>query len=503
MSTLNSQKLDRIVVVGGGSAGWMTAAALVTGLKGRARVEVVESEDIGIVGVGEATFPSIRQYNQIIGIDEAEFLRATNGTYKLGIRFCDWLEVGKDYFHTFGHFGNLFGSQTLWAQHRRMGLAEPLGLQCVPTVMAMKGRFMLPSEQAEFKYAYHFDAVQYAAFLRRLAMQRGAHHTQGRIVEVSRRADGGVAAVQLDDGRRIQGDLFIDCSGFRSLLLGDTLAEPFVDFSHWLPVDSAWACPCERSGDELEPYTRATALEGGWAWRIPLQNRTGHGHVFSSRYIDENRARGQLMAQLDGAPLAEPRLLKFTTGHRARFWVRNVVALGLSSGFLEPLESTSIYLIQNGLGRLMALLASAAPISEEAVADYNTGVVRQFGRIRDFIILHYCLTARRDSPLWRDMATMELPETLAFKLHAWREACTLHQYDEEGFDATSWLAIHAGMKHWPDREDPVLKELPREDALRALRRRRDAIAAIVAGLPAHDAYLGHVLGRAAPFHQPA
>jgi tryptophan halogenase len=287
------------------------------------------------------------------------------------------------------------------------------------------------------------------------------------------------------------------------LLLGEALGEPFVDFSRWLPVDRAWACPCERSGTALLPYTRATALEGGWAWRIPLQNRTGHGHVFSSRYIDENRARGQLMAQLDGAPLAEPRLLKFTTGHRARFWVRNVVALGLSSGFLEPLESTSIYLIQNGLGRLMALLASAAPISEEAVADYNTGVVRQFGRIRDFIILHYCLTARRDSPLWRDMATMELPETLAFKLHAWREACTLHQYDEEGFDATSWLAIHAGMKHWPDREDPVLKELPREDALRALRRRRDAIAAIVAGLPAHDAYLGHVLGRAAPFHQPA
>jgi tryptophan halogenase len=499
-------KFDRIVVVGGGSAGWMAAAALVTGLPGRS-VELIESEEIGIVGVGEATFPSIREYNRILGIDEAEFLRATHGTYKLGIEFRDWRERGESYFHTFGDFGALAGPHCVWGHHRR--LREPtlgtLEEMCLPTMLARQGRFVVPdtSQGEPYKHAYHFDAALYADFLRTLAMRRGARRTEGRIVEVTRRDDGGVASVRLADGRVVAGDLFIDCSGVRSLLLGEALGEPFVDFSRWLPVDRAWACPCERSGTALLPYTRATALEGGWAWRIPLQNRTGHGHVFSSRYIDENRARGQLMAQLDGAPLAEPRLLKFTTGHRARFWVRNVVALGLSSGFLEPLESTSIYLIQNGLGRLMALLASAAPISEEAVADYNTGVVRQFGRIRDFIILHYCLTARRDSPLWRDMATMELPETLAFKLHAWREACTLHQYDEEGFDATSWLAIHAGMKHWPDREDPVLKELPREDALRALRRRRDAIAAIVAGLPAHDAYLGHVLGRAAPFHQPA
>jgi tryptophan halogenase len=494
MSTLNSQKLDRIVVVGGGSAGWMTAAALVTGLKGRARVEVVESEDIGIVGVGEATFPSIRQYNQIIGIDEAEFLRATNGTYKLGIRFCDWLEVGKDYFHTFGHFGNLFGSQTLWAQHRRMGLAEPLGLQCVPTVMAMKGRFMLPSEQAEFKYAYHFDAVQYAAFLRRLAMQRGAHHTQGRIVEVSRRADGGVAAVQLDDGRRIEGDLFIDCSGFRSLLLGDTLAEPFVDFSHWLPVDSAWACPCERSGDELEPYTRATALEGGWAWRIPLQTRTGHGHVFASRFIDADRAREQLLARLDGKPVAEPRLLRFTTGHRERFWVHNVVAIGLSSGFLEPLESTSIYLIQDGIARLMSALTAGRPLDGNDMALFNDGAARRFARIRDFIILHYCLTRRRHSELWRHVSSMALPETLAFRLELWRRYGVLHEYDEEGFDATSWLAIHAGMDHWPERDDPVFAEIPRERALSALKGRRDAIAASVQRMPLHHQLLKRVLG---------
>jgi len=487
----------RIVVVGGGTAGWMAALAFATGLRGRS-VELVESEEIGIVGVGEATFPSIREYHRLVGIDEAVFLRATNGTFKLGIEFRDWRERGEGYFHTFGDFGALVGPYALWGHHRRLDDAGlgPLGAQCVPSVMAMQGRFAVPEQHdggAVHKYAYHFDATKYAPFLRDLALRRGARRTEGRIVEVTRREDGGIRSVTLADGREVAGDLFIDCSGFASLLLGRTLDEPFVDFSHWLPVDRAWACPCERTGSELAPYTRATALEGGWAWRIPLRNRTGHGHVFSTRYVSEERAREQLMQQLDGAPLAEPRLLKFTTGHRARFWVHNVVALGLASGFLEPLESTSIFLIQTGLGRLMTLLASGVPINEETVACYNTGAVRQFARIRDFIILHYCLTARRDSALWRDMATMRLPDTLAFKLHAWRQACTLHQYDEEGFDETSWLAIHAGMQHWPEREDPVWQELPRDEALQALRRRRDAIANVVAGLPRHHDYLNHLL----------
>lgn len=487
-------KFDRIVVVGGGSAGWMTATALATGLSGRSTVEVVESEDIGIIGVGEATFPSIREYNRLVGIDERDFLRATNGTFKLGIQFCDWLERGHDYFHTFGHFGSLFGSQTLWAQHRRVGLTEPLGLQCVPTVMAMKGRFVLPeANDPQFKYAYHFDAVQYAAFLRQLAMQRGARHTTGRIVDVQRRPDGGVAALVLDDGRRIEGDLFIDCSGFGSLLLGKALEEPFVDFSHWLPVDSAWACPCERAGEELTPYTRATALEGGWAWRIPLQTRTGHGHVFSSRFIDADRAREQLLAQLDGKPVAEPRLLRFTTGHRRRFWVNNVVAIGLSSGFLEPLESTSIYLIQDGIGRLMTLLTSGRPLVDTDPEQYNEGAVRRFARIRDFIILHYCLTRRRDSALWRHVATMELPETLAFKLEAWRRFGVLHQYDEEGFDGTSWLAVLAGMDDWPERPDPVIAEIPSERAAHVLKMRREGIAAAVERMPAHHRTLQQAL----------
>jgi 2-polyprenyl-6-methoxyphenol hydroxylase-like FAD-dependent oxidoreductase len=486
----------RIVVVGGGTAGWMTAAALATALKG-STVELVESEEIGIVGVGEATFPSIRNFHRLLGIDEAEFLRATNGSYKLGIEFRDWRVGGESYFHTFGDFGELSGPNAVWGQYHRLGEAGlgALGEQCLPSVMASRGRFMVPREEHRYDYAYHFDAALYAGFLRKLAEQRGARRTEGRIVEVARRADGGVDRLTLADGRVVAGDLYIDCSGFASLLLGRALGEPFVDFSHWLPVDRAWACPSERIGTELAPYTRATALEAGWAWRIPLQNRVGNGHVFASRYIDEESARAQLLQQLDSPALAEPRLLRFQTGHRARAWVHNVVALGLSGGFLEPLESTSIFLVQRGLGKLIDLLLSGAPLTEPVVADYNSVNARQFARVRDFIILHYCLSARRDSALWRAMTTMELPDTLAFKIHAWRQAGALHQYDLEGFDATSWLAIHAGMEHWPKHTDPSLDDMERAEALEGLQWRRERIAEVVAAMPTHGAFLRGMLGQ--------
>lgn len=498
MDATRSSAYRRIVVVGGGAAGWMAATALATALPG-STVELVESEEIGIVGVGEATFPSIRAFHKILGIDEAEFLRATNGTYKLGIEFCDWRVQGERYFHTFGDFGALDGPHALWGHHRRLADAGlgALSEQCLSNVMASQGRFQVPPEQGQFyNYAYHFDAVLYAAFLRTLALRRGVRRTEGRIVDVARNADGGVAELRLADGRVVAGDLFIDCSGFASLLLGRTLEEPFVDFSHWLPVDRAWACPTGRTGAGLAPYTRATALEAGWAWRIPLSNRTGNGHVFASRHIDEDRALAQLLAQLDSPALAEPRLLRFTTGHRARFWVKNVVALGLSSGFLEPLESTSIFLVQSGLGRLIeALLPGVAP-DTHAVAAYNAGLVRQFERVRDFIILHYRLTARRDSVLWRTMATMELPDTLAYKINTWRRKGALHQYTDEGFDATSWLAIHAGMQHWPEHAYRSLREVAPEAALLGLRQRRDGIAAAVAAMPDHETYLRAVLAGA-------
>jgi 2-polyprenyl-6-methoxyphenol hydroxylase-like FAD-dependent oxidoreductase len=503
----------RIVVLGGGTSGWMAALALATGLP-HSSVTVVESEDVGIVGVGEATFPSIRAFHDIVGVNEAEFLRATNGTFKLGIKFVDWLEHGNEYFHTFGSLGETDGAGALWGHYLRahdaagrasMSTSTPnstdmlgtLGEQCLPAVMGMQNRFCMPDAKsgADFAYAYHFDATLYGPFLRDQAAKHGVRRIEGKVVEVARRPDGAVASLRLADGRDVAGDLFIDCSGFSSLLLGKTLGEPFVDYSHWLPVDRAWACPAERGDAPLTPYTRATALEAGWAWRIPLRNRTGFGHVFSSRHIDEERARAQLLAHMDGAPLAEPRLLRFTTGRRARFWVDNVVALGLASGFLEPLESTSIYLVQIGIGRLMLALQSDKPVDDDVKSSYNMGLVRHYERCRDVIILHYCLSRRRDSQFWRDMADMTLPETLAFKMHVWRQSGLLYQYDEEAFTPTSWLAIYAGMEQWPQRCDPRHAQVPGDASARWLEDRRAQVAQLVGTLPSHERFLDLVLAQ--------
>jgi tryptophan halogenase len=486
----------RIVIVGGGTAGWMTATAVKAALPG-STVELVESDAIGIVGVGEATLPLIHDFLAQVGIDEVEFLRATNGTFKLGAEFRDWRAKGHRYFHTFGNYADVAGPACLWGQYRRVDdptLGE-LGEQCLPTVMAMQGRFARPPKGQNdlYAYAYHFDASLFAAFLRTIALKRGVKRTEGRIVDVTRRADGGVDQLKLEDGRAVAGDLFIDCSGFTSLLLGRTLEEPWVDFSHWLPMDRAWAVPSAPSGPAITPYTRSTALEAGWAWRIPLIDRVGNGHVFSTRYIEEERAREQLLEQLDGPALAEPRLLRFTTGHRERFWAHNVVALGLASGFLEPLESTSIMLIQRGLVAMIDLLKPGVPPAAPAVAAYNKGMTKVFARIRDFIILHYCLTERRDSQLWRDVTAMELPDTLAFRLHAWRQTGALNMYAAEGFESASWLAIHSGLGNWPEHLDPVLGEVPFEEAREALRQRREQIAAMVEKMPIHDAYLRNVV----------
>lgn len=490
----------RIVILGGGSAGWMAAATLVTAMRG-SEVVLVESEEIGIIGVGEATFPSIRAFNQVLGIDEGEFLAATRGSYKLGIQFCDWRVRGEHFFHTFGNFGHTDGPMALWGQLRRLRQHNPtdLGDFCLPAVMASKGRFLPPSTEKgleSFGYAYHFDAARYAAFLRQLSEKRGARRIEGRVGDIARREDGGVRALRLADGREVEGDLFVDCSGFASLLIGQTLGQRFVDYSHWLPVDRAWAVPSERPPGGLTPYTKAVAQEAGWTWRIPLQDRTGNGHVFSSRYIDEARAREQLLAQLDAPPLAEPRLLRFQSGHHERFWVHNVVAIGLAGGFLEPLESTAIYLVQTALGRLVEALLDSRQSAAELMAGFNIQQLRQYQRLRDFLIPHYSLSERRDSEFWRAMTSMALPDSLEYKLHAWRETGTLQVYDNEAFEPTSWLAIHAGMRNWPQRSSPWLLEIPAELAARYLAQHHQTVHALVDRMPEHDVFLRHVLARA-------
>ncbi|RZL39904.1 MAG: tryptophan 7-halogenase [Rubrivivax sp.] len=490
----------RIVILGGGAAGWMSAATLTTAIRS-AEVVLVESEEIGIIGVGEATFPSIRTFNQVLGIDEGEFLAATRGSYKLGIQFCDWHRRGEQFFHTFGNFGYTDGPMALWGQLRRLREHIPaqLGDFCLPAVMASKGRFLPPSSQEgleSYGYAYHFDAARYAAFLRQWSEKRGARRIEGRVAEVARREDGGVRALRLADGREIEGDLFVDCSGFASLLIGQTLSQRFIDYSHWLPVDRAWAVPSERPTGGLTPYTRAVAQEAGWTWRIPLQDRTGNGHVFSSRYIDETKAREQLLAQLDAPALAEPRLLRFQSGHRERFWVHNVVAIGLAGGFLEPLESTAIYLVQTAIGRLVEALLDTKQTPAELTTGFNIQQLRQYQRLRDFLILHYHLSERRDSEFWRAMTSMALPESLAYKLHAWQETGTLQIYDNEAFEATSWLTIHAGMDNWPRRSSPWLLEIPADVARRYLAEHHHAVNALAERMPDHDAFLRHICARA-------
>jgi tryptophan halogenase len=310
---------------------------------------------------------------------------------------------------------------------------------------------------------------------------------------VGRHADGSVSHLRLEDGRDVAADFFIDCSGFVSLLLDKTLGVPWVDFGKWLPVDRAWAVPTERPEGGITPYTRSTALEAGWAWRIPLRDRCGHGHVFASRFIDEERAREQLLGQIDGRPLAEPRLIRFATGHRERFWAKNVVGLGLAAGFIEPLESTAIFLVHNAIGRLIPLLQQPGGPTAEMANAYSAQQVRQFQRIRDFIILHYCLTERRDSELWRHMASLELPESLAYKIHTWRETGVLVDYDDEGFDRTSWLAIFAGLGHWPHRVNPWMEEVPQAIALQYLRQRREAIGQMTDRMPEHEVMLQHLI----------
>src|SRR5262245_29568312 len=385
------EKVTRIVIAGGGSAGWMTAAALSNHLGPHCRITLIESEEIGIVGVGEATIPPIKTFNKLLGLDEFEFIRRTQGSYKLGIQFVDWAEPGRRYFHPFGTYGRLFDFNHLlyfWHQAQRLGQVSPgLDDYCMAWVMASQERFALPlndprSLLSTFDYAYHFDASLYAAYLREVSERRGVTRIEGRIVETRLNGESGhVEALRLQDGREVPGELFIDCSGFRGLLIEEALKTGYEDWTHWLPCDRAVAVPCASAG-ELLPYTRSTARSAGWQWRIPLQHRIGNGYVFCSKYLSDDEATATLLANLDGERLAEPRTLRFVTGMRRKTWHRNCVAIGLSSGFLEPLESTSIQLIQSGISRLLNFFPTSEP-SEIDIDEYNRLMRREFEHIRD------------------------------------------------------------------------------------------------------------------------
>jgi tryptophan halogenase len=496
---LIENRIRKIVIVGGGTAGWMAAAAMskVIGDIPDLRIELVESEEIGTVGVGEATIPQITLYNALLGLDERDFVRRTNATYKLGIEFRDWTRVGHRYVHPFGTYGlDMLGLEFHhhWLKARTLGDPTPLDAYSLAIVAGLAGKFTHPrpdqpgSPLSRIAYAFQFDASLYARYLRSLAEARGVVRTEGRIVDVGQNGETGfIEAVILASGERVDGELFIDCSGFRGLLIEQTLEAGFEDWSKWLPCDRAVTVGCESSEDQ-QPLTRSTARSAGWQWRIPLQHRTGNGHVYSSAHFSDDEAASVLLANLDGKPLTEPRFLRFKAGHRRKAWVKNVVALGLASGFLEPLESTSIHLVQTGIARLMTLFPTRR-FDALTIERYNRKTEQEYIDIRDFLVLHYNATARDDSDFWNYCRTLEPPEGLAYKLDMFQRSGRIFREHEELFTETSWLAVMMGQGIEPQGYHPAADVLPDDETLARLAHIRGVIAETCSLMPMQRDYL--------------
>jgi tryptophan halogenase len=496
--------LLRVVIVGGGTAGWMTAAGLVglLGLK-HCAVRLVESDEIGIVGVGEATLPQLRDFNRAVGIIESEMMRKTFATFKLGIQFRDWGFVGSQYIHPFGAFGRPVGGAPFHQQWRRVPNSGDISDYSYAIVAAQAHRFDFPSSdtnriESTYDYAYHFDAGLYARYLRSFCERRGVVRTEGKVIKTTLVADSpNIASIQLESGEQIEGDLFIDCSGFRALLIGEQMQADWDAWSQGLPCDSAIAVPSERS-DDFHPYTRVTAREAGWQWRIPLQHRTGNGYVFSSASIDADQAREVLLASLDGKPLAEPRLLRFRAGRRLDSWKGNCVAVGLSSGFLEPLESTSIYLIQRAVEYLVRLFPDER-IDPALPTEFNRLMDMEYSRIRDFLILHYHLNQRDDSELWRKSRSMDVPESLKHKIALFQRSGHIEQYRDGLFSPPSWISVFLGQGLESRSYSPLADAMPLDKAADELSSIRAAITKRVALMPSH----AEVIEQLAPVHSEA
>ena len=493
----NPKAVKSIVIAGGGSAGWMAAAALSTAFHGTdTRITLVESEEIGTIGVGEATIPPIQAFNQILGIDEAAFVRATQGTFKLGIEFVNWWRDGHRYFHPFGRYGDDFGMTPFhqqWLRARAHGDQTPLSAYSLTDAAAYKNRFDRPpadprSVFSTFSYAYHFDAGLYARFLRAHSEARGVTRIEGKIADVELNPENGfVRALKLGTGQRIEGELFFDCTGFRGLLIGQTLEVPYQDWSGWLPCDRAIAVPSARMAD-LPPYTRSLAHKAGWQWRIPLQHRTGNGHVYCSGFMDDDAAEQTLLANLDTPATGDPRRLRFTTGMRDKGWSKNVVALGLASGFLEPLESTSLHLVQSGITKLLAWFPDR-DFDPAVTAEYNHQVAREYESVRDFLVLHYRATERDDSDFWRHCAAIEMPDTLAAKLAMFRLNGRLIERDKDLFHEASWLAVMLGQGVTPHGYDPLADIVDPQELEAVLAGMRSVIAGTSDAMPGHAAFI--------------
>jgi tryptophan halogenase len=497
---MNEHAIRQVVIVGGGTAGWMAAAAFSRYLNnGYTRTVLIESDEIGTIGVGEATIPPLINFNAMLGINENEFVAATKATFKLGIEFVDWAEIGRRYFHPFGVYGqDLQGvhfHQLYLRESRRRPLPD-ISRWCMCAVAASLGRYARPGPQAgaplsQLKYAFHFDAGLYAQYLRQYATGGGVERIEGKIVDTKLRSeDGHVESVTLADGREVAGDLFIDCSGFRGLLIEQALKTGYEDWTHWLPCDRAVAVPSSYTGGP-DPFTRSTARQAGWQWRIPLQHRMGNGLVYSSEHISDDDAAQLLLDNLEGEPLAEPRRLSFTTGRRLDAWNRNVVSLGLSTGFVEPLESTSIHLIQAGISKLLALFPDRRFNPTER-AEYNRQVRDLFEDVRDFIILHYKATKRDDGELWKQCGAMSIPASLERKLELWRAGGRVFRDEAELFATPSWVAVMIGQDILPEHYEPLADALDEDKVAGAMEQLRQAYEATAQRLPTHGEFIAQI-----------
>ncbi|HVY24039.1 MAG TPA: tryptophan halogenase family protein [Steroidobacteraceae bacterium] len=486
----------RVVILGGGTSGWMCAAALSRMLdREQVSITLIESSDIGTIGVGEATIPTIHTFNSLLGLDEADLLRATQGTFKLGIKFDDWGRLGDSYIHPFGSYGIDRPEVKFHQMWLRLKAAAKkvgdIGEYNVSAVAAMLNRFAVGSATrglgSTIRYAYHIDAQLYARYLRSYSEGRGVHRIDGIVSHAEQREDGFVASVVLKDGRRVEGDLFIDCSGFRGVLINGAVGVGYEDWTHWLPCDRAVALPCANPGS-LPPYTRAIADHAGWRWRIPLRHRLGNGYVYSSAELDDEAAERRLRETIEGEITGEPRFIRFVAGHRHKLWERNVVAIGLAGGFIEPLESTSIHLVQTGIARLILLFPDKS-FNPALRDEFNKSSILEYEQIRDFIILHYKLTERDDSPFWRRCRAMPVPDSLGQKIELFRDGGRIFRFKDEMFTESSWLAVMLGQGLVPETYDPVANSIPQDQMLHAILALRQEIRKHAQSLPDHEQYL--------------
>ena len=486
-------KIQKVVVAGGGTAGWMATASLAKLLGKTLDVTLIESDEIPTIGVGEATIPTLLSLHELLGINEQEFMAEVNGTFKLGISFENWRDLNEDYIHSFGFTGKdcwAAGFQHFWLKGKRMGIAKDFGEYCGELVAAKQDKFAVVPKKNMLNYAYHIDAGLYAKYLRKLAEKHGAKRVEGKIVEVSQNNETGfIEKLTLASGKEVEGDLFIDCSGFRGLLIEQTLHTGYDDWSHWLPMNSAVAVQTKIVSDPV-PYTRSIAREAGWQWRIPLQSRMGNGLVFCNRYLSDDQAIQSLLDNIEGETINDPRVIKFQTGMRRKHWNKNCIAMGLSSGFIEPLESTSIHLIQRSVTRLMQMFPYDG-IREPDINEFNKQMEFEILNIRDFIVLHYNVTNRQDTPFWRFCRSMNVPDSLKHRIELFKQTGRVFQVPTELFGENSWTQVMLGQGLMPEQYHPIVNMMSDDELNTFLNGIDQTVTNLVGQLPSHKDFINH------------